>query len=334
MASQPMPFKPLRRRDFIALGSVTAVLPARARQLATPIIGFLSGGSPQSSAHAVSAFRRGLKEAGYVEGQNVAIEFRWADSEMGRLPALAADLVSRRVAVITASSTPASLAAKAATTSIPIVFEIGFDPVEVGLVASLNRPGGNVTGVTNLGMEVAQKQLQLLHELIPTAMSIEFLVNWVNRTMAERLSQDAQTAARQLGLHVHVVNASTEDDFNAVFESLAQSRPVALAIGTETLFVNRSRELGALTVRHAIPASFALREFVLAGGLVSYGGSYTDAHRQAGFYAGRILSGDRPADLPVMEATKMELVLNLKTARALGITVPTSILVRADEVIE
>ena len=202
------------------------------------------------------------------------------------------------------------------------------------LVASLNRPGGNVTGVTNLGVEVAQKQLQLLHELVPTATSMAVLVNSVNRTMAERLLQDMQTAARKLGLQVHVLNASTEGDFDAMFESLSQLRPVVLAISTETLFVNRSRELGALTARHRIPASFALREFVLGGGLMSYGGSYTDAHRLTGFYAGRIMHGDKPADLPVLQATKMELVINLKTAKALGLTVPDKLLALADEVIE
>jgi putative ABC transport system substrate-binding protein len=299
-----------------------------------PVIGFLGSASPQSYTHVVTAFRQGLKQAGYIEGQNIAIEFRWAQNEMGRLPALAADLVSRGVAVIAASSTPASFAAKAATTTIPIVFEVGFDPVDVGLVASLNQPGSNVTGVTNLGVEVAQKQLQLLHELIPAATSIAFLVNLANRTMAERLSQDAQTAARKLGLQLHVLNASTEGNFDAVFERLVQLRPVALAIGTETLFVNRSRELGALTVRHAIPASFALREFAQAGGLVSYGGSITDAHRLAGFYVGRVLKGDKPADLPVLRAAKMELVINLKTARTLGLTVPLTLQAIADEVIE
>lgn len=299
-----------------------------------PVIGFLGSASPQSYTHVVTAFRQGLKQAGYIEGQNIAIEFRWAQNEMGRLPALAADLVSRGVAVIAASSTPASFAAKAATTTIPIVFEVGFDPVDVGLVASLNQPGSNVTGVTNLGVEVAQKQLELLHELIPAATSIAFLVNLANRTMAERLSQDAQRAARKLGLQLHVLNASTEGDFDAVFERLVQLRPVALAIGTETLFVNRSRELGALTARHAIPASFALREFAQAGGLVSYGGSITDAHRLAGFYVGRVLKGDKPADLPVLRATKMELVINLKTARTLGLTVPPTLQAIADEVIE
>jgi putative ABC transport system substrate-binding protein len=326
----------VRRRDFITLAGSAAAWPlaARANPLAMPVIGFLGSASPQSYTHVVIAFRQGLKQAGYIEGQNIAIEFRWAQNEMGRLPALAADLVSRGVAVIAASSTPASFAAKAATTTIPIVFEVGFDPVDVGLVASLNQPGSNVTGVTNLGVEVAQKQLELLHELLPAGTSIAFLVNLANRTMAERLSQDAQRAARKLGLQLHVLNASTEGDFDAVFERLVQLRPVALAIGTETLFVNRSRELGALTVRHAIPASFALREFAQAGGLVSYGGSITDAHRLAGFYVGRVLKGDKPADLPVLRATKMELVINLKTARTLGITVPLTLQAIADEVIE
>jgi putative tryptophan/tyrosine transport system substrate-binding protein len=326
----------VRRRDFITLAGSAAAWPlaARANPLAMPVIGFLGSASPQSYTHVVTAFRQGLKQAGYIEGQNIAIEFRWAQNKMGRLPELAADLVSRGVAVIAASSTPASLAAKAATTKIPIVFEVGFDPVDVGLVASLNQPGSNVTGVTNLGVEVAQKQLELLHELIPAATSMAFLVNLANRTMGERLSQDAQRAARKLGLQLHVLNASTEGDFDAVFERLVQLRPVALAIGTETLFVNRSRELGALTARHAIPASFALREFSLAGGLVSYGGSITDAHRLAGLYVGRVLNGDKPADLPVLRATKMELVINLETARTLGLTVPLTLQAIADEVIE
>jgi ABC-type uncharacterized transport system substrate-binding protein len=326
----------VRRRDFITLAGSAAAWPlaAPANPLAMPVIGFLGSASPQSYTHVVTAFRQGLKQAGYIEGQNIAIEFRWAQNEMGRLPALAADLVSRGVAVIAASSTPASFAAKAATTTIPIVFEVGFDPVDVGLVASLNQPGSNVTGVTNLGVEVAQKQLELLHELIPAATIIAFLVNLANRTMAERLSQDAQRAARQLGLQIHVLNASTEGDFDAVFERLVQLRPVALAISTETLFVNRTRELGALTARHAIPASFALREFAQAGGLVSYGGSITDAHRLAGFYVGRVLKGDKPADLPVLRATKMELAINLKTARTLGLTVPLTLQAIADEVIE
>jgi putative tryptophan/tyrosine transport system substrate-binding protein len=325
----------VRRRDFITLAGSAAAWPLAARaNPAMPAIGFLGSASPQSYTHVVTAFRQGLKQAGYIEGQNIAIEFRWAQNEMGRLPALAADLVSRGVAVIAASSTPASLAAKAATTTIPIVFEVGFDPVDVGLVTSLNQPGSNVTGVTNLGVEVAQKQLELLQELIPAATSMAFLANLANRTMAERLSQDAQRAARKLGLQLHVLNASTEGDFDAVFERLVQLRPVSLAIGTETLFVNRSRELAALTVRHAIPASFALREFALAGGLVSYGGSITDAHRLAGFYVGRVLKGDKPADLPVLRATKMELVINLKTARTLGLTVPLTLQAIADEVIE
>jgi putative tryptophan/tyrosine transport system substrate-binding protein len=328
--------QPVRRRDFITLAGSAAAWPlaARANSLAMPVIGFLGSASPQSYTHVVTAFRQGLKQTGYIEGRNIAIEFRWAQNEIGRLPALAADLVSRGVAVIAASSTPASLAAKAATTAIPIVFEIGFDPVDVGLVASLNQPGSNVTGVTNLGVEVAQKQLELLHELIPAATSMGFLVNLANRNMAERLLQDAQRAARKLGLQLHVLNASTEGDFDAVFERLVQLRPAALAIGTETLFVSRSRELGALTVHHAIPASFALREFAIAGGLVSYGGSITDAHRLAGFYVGRVLKGDKPADLPVLRATKMELVINLKTARTLGLTVPLTLQAIADDVIE
>jgi putative ABC transport system substrate-binding protein len=327
----------MERREFITvLGGAAAVWPfaARAQQPTMPVIGFLSGVSPQSYVHVVAAFRQGLKEAGYVEGQSIVIEYRWAQNEIDRLPALAADLVSRRVAVIATTGTPSAFAARAATTTIPIVFEVGFDPVAVGLVASLSRPGGNLTGVTNLGVEVEAKQLELLHELVPTATTIALLVNPTNRTLADMLSRDMQPAADKLGLKLQVLNASTDRDFDTVFTTLARHRPGALLIGADIFFISRSQQLAALAVRYAIPASFYFREFVVAGGLMSYGGSFTEAHRQVGVYVGRILKGDKPADLPVLRPTKFELVINLKTAKALGLTVPAALLTAANEVIE
>jgi putative ABC transport system substrate-binding protein len=326
----------MQRRKFIRLlGGTAAVWPLVTRaQQPMPVIGFLSGALPQSYAHVLAAFRQGLKEAGYVEDQNVAIEYRWAENEMGRLPALAAELVSRQVAVIATSSTPAAFAAKAATTAIPIVFEIGFDPVEIGLVASLNRPGGNLTGVTNSGVDVAAKQLELLHELVPAARRIALLVNPINRVLAERLTADAQAAAGQLGLQLHVLHASAERDFDAAFAACNQAGAGALMIGADVVFIERIRQLAALTVRHVLPASFSLREFALAGGLMSYGGSITDAHRLVGGYVGRILKGAKPADLPVQQPTKFDLVINLTTAKTLGLQIPDKLLALADEVIE
>jgi putative tryptophan/tyrosine transport system substrate-binding protein len=326
----------MRRREFITLLSGATVWPlaARAQQAPMPVIGFLSSTSPQFYGHVVAAFRQGLKEAGYVEGQNIAIEYRWAQNETARLPALAAELVSRRVAVIATSSAPAAFAAKAATTTIPIVFETGFDPVAVGLVPSLNRPGGNLTGVTNLGVEVDAKQLELLHELVPGATTIALLVNPTNRTLADALARDVQPAVQRLGLKLEVLEASTERDFETVFATLARMPAVALVIGADSFFINRGQQLAALAIRHAIPASFYFREFVVAGGLMSYGGSITDAHRVAGGYVGRILKGDKPADLPVVRPTKTELTINLQTAKALGLTVPLTLQAAADEVIE
>jgi putative tryptophan/tyrosine transport system substrate-binding protein len=327
----------LKRREFITLlGGTAAAWPlvARTQPPAVPVIGFLRSTAATGSEHIVTAFLRGLKEAGFVEGQNVAIEYRWADNQNDRLPALAADLIRRQVTVIVAAGIPAALAAKAATTTIPIAFEIAADPVEVGLVASLNRPGGNLTGVTTLNVELGPKRLELLHEVVPTTRSIALLVNPATPINAERLSTDAQTAARTLGLQLHVLHASTERDFDTVFASLVQMRAGALVINNDAFFLSRIEQLAALTVRHAVPTIFAYREFTTAGGLMSYGGSLTDAYRLTGVYTGRILKGEKPADLPVQQATKFELFINLKTAKSLGLTVPLIMQMTADELIE
>ena len=327
----------MKRREFITiLGGVAVAWPfaARAQQPAMPVIGFLNGASPEGYAPYVTAFRQGLKEAGYVDGQNVAIEYRWAEGQYDRLPALAADLVRRQVVVIAAGTIPAAPAATAATATIPIVFTTGLDPVQAGLVASLNRPGGNLTGVTALAVEVGPKGLELLHELVPTATSIALLVNPAAGLLRETILTDLQAAARKLGLKFHVLHASTVRDFDAVFATLAQLRTGGLVIGSDPFFNSQSEQLATLSIRHAVPAIYQYREFAAAGGLMSYGGSLTEMYRQVGVHTSRILKGERPADLPVQQSTKVELIINLKTAKALGLTVPLPLLGRADEVIE
>jgi putative ABC transport system substrate-binding protein len=299
-----------------------------------PMIGFVGSESPSLFAGRLRAFRQGLNDGGLVEGRNIVIEYRWAEGQNDRLPALAVDLVNRQVRAIVVGGTPAALAAKEATTTIPIVFVTAGDPVALGLVASLPKPGGNLTGVTSLGVEVGPKQLQLLHELIPTATIVGLLVNPKNPTLAETQTSDLQAAARILGLQVQVVNASTESDFETVFAVLRQMRADALVIGNDAFFNTRTEQLGALVLRHAVPAIFQFRSFAAAGGLMSYGGSVTDWYRLAADYVGRILKGEKPANLPVQQFTKVELFLNLKTAKTLGLTVPLSLLGRADEVIE
>jgi putative tryptophan/tyrosine transport system substrate-binding protein len=325
----------IRRREFILGGAAVALpLATRAQQPPIPVIGFLNAASLDGYRPMVTAFGRGLQESGYVEGRNVAIEYRWAEGRIDRLPAMAAELVHRQVTVIAATTTPAALAAKAATTTIPVVFEVGSDPVQLGLVASFNRPGGNVTGLTWWTVEVAPKRLELLHELLPTAQVMALLVNPADPALAEPVSRASQAAAHTLGLDLHVLNASTESDFEVVFEKLTQLRAGGLVIGSDAFFTARSEQLAALALRHAVPTVHESRGFVAAGGLMSYGGSIADAYRLAGVYVARILEGEKPGELPVQQSTKVELFLNLKTAKALGITVPPMLLVRADEVIE
>jgi len=298
-----------------------------------PVIGFLGSRALGDDQQLLDAFRRGLRETGYVEGQNVAIEYRFAENQYDRLPVLAADLVRRRVTVIAANG-PAAQAAKAATATIPIVFTAGFDPVEVKLVANMNRPGGNITGVSIQDVELGPKRLGLLHELVPTANVIAVLVNPSDPPRAETIVRGLQAAAHTLGLQLQVLHASTDGDFDAVFARLVQLGAGGLVIGGEPFFNSRSGQLGALSVRHAVPAIYQLRAFAAAGGLMSYGASLTDSYRLAGVYTGRILSGEKPGDLPIQQATKVELVINLKTANGLGLAIPSTLLVSADEVIE
>ena len=327
----------MQRREFITLlGGTVAAWPvaAHAQQPAMPVVGFLSFASADGYRSMAAAFRQGLQESGYVEGRNVAIEYRWAEGRVDRLPALATDLVRSQVSVIAAANVPAVLAAKAATTTIPIVFEMAGDPVRLGLVAGLDRPGGNVTGVTNLSIDVMPKRLQLLHEIVPTAKVVALLVNPANPTVAEFQLSEVRSAARTLGLDLHVLNASTERDFEVIFANLIQLRTGGLVIGADPLFAGRSKQLGELTVRHAVPAISGRRDFAVAGGLLSYGADIGESYRLAGIYTGRVLKGDKPANLPVQQSTKVELYINLKTAKALGLNVPNTLIGRANEVIE
>jgi putative tryptophan/tyrosine transport system substrate-binding protein len=325
----------MRRREFIkVIGGGAAAWPIAARaQHALPVIGFLNGASYELSAHLVRAFHQGLGETGYAEGRNVTFEYRSADGQYDRLPALAADLVRRQVSVIAATGTPTGLPAKAATTTIPIVFVTGSDPVDQGLVASLHQPGGNLTGLTTLAVQLGQKRMELLHELVSTATLTAVLINPAGPNLAA-VSRDLQTAARNLKRPIHILYASSVGDLDKVFAALAELRADALVIGTDTFFNSQSARLGALTLRHRMPAIYQYREFVTAGGLMSYAGSITDAYRVAGVYTGRILKGERPSELPVQQSTKAELFINLKTAEALGLTLPPTLLARADEVIE
>jgi ABC-type uncharacterized transport system substrate-binding protein len=328
----------MRRRDFVALlggAAVSLPLAARAQQPAMLVIGFLGGTSPDTFADRVRAFRQGLKDTGYVEGENVAIEYRWAEGQFDRLPALAADLARRQVAVIVATGgITSAFAAKAATTIIPIVFGSGEDPVRLGLVASLARPGGNLTGINFVSTELAAKRLELLRELVPGAARVAVLVNPANATGTETTLRDVEPAARAMGLQIQVLNASTSREIDAAFATFARERPDAIFVGQEVFFVSRRVQLANMAARHAVPMTSGSRDIAEVGGLMSYGSNITDAHRQIGVYAGRILKGAKPADLPVVQSTKFELVINAQTARMLGLTVPDKLLVAADEVIE
>ena len=327
----------MRRRDFIQAITGSAVvwpLAVRAQQSAMPVIGYLYAGSPESSTQRVAAFRKGLNEAGYREGENVAIEFRWANDQTDRLPELAADLIRRRVAVIaTPGSTPASLAAKAATTTIPIVFGIGSDPVQEGLVASLARPGGNVTGVAWQTGELGAKRLALLHELLPKAMRVVLLVN-PNNPLTAPIVADVQTAAPSVGVQIEVMTATNNREIDSAFAGLAQKRIDALLVGADALFHGRRIQIALLAVHYGVIAIYSNRDFVEAGGLISYGPDTVNMIRQAGVYTGRILKGERPAELPVQQSSKFELVINAQAARILDLAVPPTLLARADEVIE
>ena len=329
----------MRRRDFILLGGAVALPPllwplAARAQLGMPVIGLLSPTSPDTSADYLRAFRQALKETGYVEGENVAIVYRWAEGHIDRLPALAAELVRHPVAAIATMAPPGALAAKAATTTIPIIFNVAEDPVRLGLVASLARPGGNLTGVNFLNAELATKRLEFIRELVPGAARLAVLVNPANATIAESTLRDVQSAARAMGLQVQVHNAGTIGELDVTFATFARERPDALFVGPDPFFRSRRVQLALLAAQHRVPATYALREYAEAGGLMSYGASLNDAYRQVGAYVGRILKGAKPADLPVVQSSKFELVINLQPARMLGLTVPSTLLSTADELIE
>jgi putative ABC transport system substrate-binding protein len=327
----------MRRRAFITLiGGAAATWPlaARAQQPALPVVGFIRDGSADSNAGYVAAFRKGLNEGGYVEGQNVTVEYHWLEGHYDRLPAMTADLVRRQVAVIATPGNAPALAAKAATATIPIVFGVGQDPVRLGLVASLARPGGNATGINFFTQEVEAKRLRLLHDLVPKAVRVAVLVNPVNASVAESTSREVQEAASIIGLQIQILNATTIGEIDAAFASLARQRPDALFVSGDAFFTSRSGQFAILAARHGIPATYSNRDFVAAGGLMSYGTDFADMFRQIGVYIGNILKGAKAADLPVLQLTKFELVINLQTARALGIEVPPGLLSIADEVIE
>jgi putative ABC transport system substrate-binding protein len=325
----------IARRKFLATlgGAATWPLAARAQQPAMPVVGFLSSGSPGPYQPFLSAYHAGLKESGYIEGHNVAIEYRWAEGEHARLPKMADDLIRVRVSVIAAAGTPAALAAQAATTSIPIAFVVIDDPAKLGLVNSLSRPGGNATGVNQLSAELASKQLGLLHELIPAAVRVGLLVNPTSPP-TEPVTRDVMAASAAMGLQIEIVEAKNSPEIEAAFVTLVRNRADALLVGPAALFLSRRVQIATLATRHAIPALYNVREYTEAGGLMSYGTIETEAYRQFGVYTGKILKGAKPADLPVMQSTKFELVINLPTARALGLEIPATLLARADEVIE
>jgi len=326
----------MQRREFIGLlgGAVVAwPLAARAQQKAMPVLGFVNASSPKGYARPLSAFLKGLAETGYVAGRNVVIEYRWAEGQYDRLPGFMAVLIQRKVNAIAATSTPAAVAGKAATTAIPIVFTTSGDPVRLGFVTNLSRPGGNLTGASQLNVEVAPKRLELLHQVLPTATNIGLLLN-PNSPVAETLSRDLQAAAGGLGLNLHVLRVGSDQDFATVFSTLKQLRVEGLVIGTDPFFNGHAEQLAALALRERMPAIYQYHEFTAAGGLMSYGGAITESYRLAGTYAGRILKGEKPANLPVQQVTQVELIINLKTAKAFGLTVPPQIVARADEVIE
>jgi putative ABC transport system substrate-binding protein len=325
----------MRRRDFITLvgGAAAWPLATHAQQSAMPVVGYLSSFSPETVVVRIAGLRQGLKETGFVEGTNVRIEYRWANGEYGRIPELAADLVRRQVAVISVDGGPSPAVTKAMSATIPIVFAIGADPVKNGLVASLGRPESNITGVTNLSDELLPKRLEVLHELVPATALTAAPINSTNPS-AERQSRDLREAALALGLNLHILNASTDSELETAFSTILQSKVGALVMGPDPFLLGRAKQLAAWTLRYRVPAAFQYREFAAAGGLLSYGASVTDMYQKVGVYIARILKGEKPADLPVQQATKIELIINLKTAKALGITVPITLLGRADEVIE